>query len=93
MCPVRRGHRTENAPGLTWSDGEARRADSTASQKHRTGTVLGSSTHPEQAGPRFDRRSLDRQSLRIPSPVKAAFKKALKAKETGPVPKAKVTRS
>lgn len=31
--------------------------------------------------------------MRIPSPVKAAFEKALKAKETGPVPKAKVTRS
>lgn len=58
----------------------------------RVGEVSGSSIHPGQAGPCFARSHLWTEELEKTQSQGAAFKKALKAKETGPVPRAKVTR-
>lgn len=58
----------------------------------RVGEVSGSSIHPGQAGLRFARSHLWTQELEKTQSQGVAFKKALKAKETGPVPRAKVTR-
>lgn len=58
-----------------------------------TAGISGSSIHPRQVGPRFAQSSLWTEELEKTQSYGAAFKKALKAKETGPVPRAEVTRS
>lgn len=58
----------------------------------RVGEVSGSSIHPGQAGPHFAPSHLWTEKLEKTQSQGVAFKKALKAKETGPVPRAKVTR-
>lgn len=50
---------------------------------HRRGTVSGQAPVVGRQDLAWSGVSLDRQSLRKPSPVRAAFEKALKAKETG----------